>query len=431
MSPRPKAVTPRVAVANIRLTEAERRDMQAQASALGLTSISEYVRWLHSQHHEDQHDSGSTAEAVSTGPRKPQWGKPKRFHRTAAGEMFLGDSRALMLETLEPESVDLVMTSPPFGLVRKKNYGNEDADEYLKWFRPFASGLHRVLKPRGSAVIDIGGAWKPGMPARSLYHFELLVMLCREFGFYLCQEHYWYNPAKLPAPAEWVNIRRVRVKDAVNTVWWISKTPWPKASNKRVLAPYSEAMEALLRHGYKAQLRPSGHDISENFAKRNEGAVPTNLIAAANTESNGAYQTYCKEHDLDRHPARFPASLPEYFIRMLTDKGDVVLDPFAGSCVTGEVAEALGRRWIACEVEENYLKGALGRFQSPPKLNRLTKPYSVYPPAVLATEFEEPLPANGGAERLPENTRAAQASKPEPKLSKVTTKGVRAVAVGA
>ncbi len=405
--------------------------MQAQATALGLNSISEYVRWLHSQHHEDRHDSGLIV-ADGTEPRKSEWTAPKRFHRTAAGEMYLGDSRALMLESLEPDSIDLIMTSPPFGLVRKKTYGNEDADVYLKWFRPFASGLHRVLKPRGSAVIDIGGAWKPGMPARSLYHFELLIMLCREFGFYLCQEHFWYNPAKLPSPAEWVNIRRVRVKDAVNTVWWLSKTPWPKASNKRVLAPYSEAMEALLRHGYKAKLRPSGHDISENFAKRNGGAVPTNLIAAANTESNGRYQSYCNDNGLERHPARFPAALPEYFIRMLTDRGDVVLDPFAGSCVTGEVAEALGRRWIACELEAKYLKGALGRFQSPPKIRHLTKPYSVYPPAVLAngTEDDELLPANGGAERLPSNTRSAQPRKPKLKSLKVATKGARALAVG-
>ncbi len=430
MSPRPKAATPRVAVANIRLTEAERSDMQAQAAALGLTSISEYVRWLHSQHHEGRHDSG-LAESHDDGFLPVRWTKPKQFHRTRMGTMYLGDSRAIMLDTLAPESVDLVMTSPPFGLVRKKSYGNEDADEYLRWFRPFARGLQRILKPRGSAVIDIGGAWRPGMPARSLYHFELLVMLCREFNFYLCQEHFWWNPAKLPTPAEWVNIRRVRVKDAVNTVWWISKTPWPKASNRRVLAPYSEAMEALLRHGYKAMVRPSGHSISKNFAKRNAGAVPPNLIAAANTESNGRYQAYCKEHGITPHPARFPASLPEYFIRMLTDKGDMVLDPFAGSCVTGEVAEALGRRWVGCELDEKYLRGALGRFETAPKLARLSKPYSVYPPAMLATDDEgEPLPLNGGAERIPVIARADHMPNPISKSPQVATNDVRSVAAG-
>ena len=123
------------------------------------------------------------------------------------------------------------MTSPPFGLVRRKEYGNADAHKYLDWFRPFAGQFRRVLKERGSLVIDIGGAWIPGQPTRSLYHFKLLLMLCEEYVFHLAQEFYWWNPSKLPSPAEWVNIRRIRVKDAVNTVWWLSLSPWPKASN--------------------------------------------------------------------------------------------------------------------------------------------------------------------------------------------------------
>ena len=331
--------------------------METVYRSLGFSSLSDYVRHLHHRH------VASAEQAKSEKKRETHYLRPRQFREVSNGRMYHGDSLGLMHHTLEESSVDLIMTSPPFGLVRKKSYGNEDADAYLEWFKPFAEGFKRVLKPKGSLVIDIGGAWKPGMPVRSLYHFELLVMLCRKFGFYLCEEHYWWNPAKLPTPAEWVNIRRVRVKDAVNAVWWLSKTPWPKASNKRVLAPYSEAMEHLLKNGYKAKLRPSGHDISENFSKRNAGSVPPNLLAVANTESNGAYQSYCKENDLPVHPARYPDALPEYFIRMLTDPGDVVLDPFAGSCVTGEVAARLQRKWLCCELDEDYLLGALGRFQ--------------------------------------------------------------------
>jgi DNA modification methylase len=258
------------------------------------------------------------------------------------------------------------MTSPPFGLVRKKSYGNQDATSYLQWFRPFAEGFKRVLRQSGSLVIDIGGSWNRGEPTRSLYHFDLLIMLCREFGFYLCQEHYWWNPSKLPTPAEWVNVRRVRVKDAVNCVWWLSPTPWPKANNRRVLAPYSDAMHELLKNGYKPSLRPSGHDISNKFRRDNGGAVPPNLLAVANTESNGRYQDYCRDHGLPIHPARYPAGIPEYFIRFLTDPGDLVVDPFAGSCVTGEVCEALGRNWVCCDTVKAYLEGALARFQNLP-----------------------------------------------------------------
>jgi len=277
--------------------------------------------------------------------------------------MVLGDAVMVLSKQVEERSVDLIMTSPPFGLVRKKEYGNADAKDYLDWFRPFAEAFKRVLKEDGSLVIDIGGSWIPGQPTRSLYHFKLLVMLCEEFGFNLAQEFYWWNPSKLPTPAEWVTVRRIRVKDAVNCVWWLSPTPWPRADNRRILQPYSDSMVDLLKNGYKAKKRPSGHDISEKFAWNNGAAIPPNLIALANTESNGYYQRYCKENGIEPHPARYPSEMPEFFIRMLTDPGDFVVDPFAGSCVTGEVSERLGRRWLCCELVREYLRGALGRFE--------------------------------------------------------------------
>jgi DNA modification methylase len=288
------------------------------AEDMGFSNISEYVRFLHNQVLANQNpDEDAAAENYRTR-------FPKRlirpFHQTNLGEMIWGDSRAYLFNGAKADSVDLIMTSPPFGLVRKKSYGNEDADEYCNWFRPFAEGFKRVLKDEGSLVIDIGGAWVPGQPTRSLYHFKLLVMLVEEYGFHLCQEHYWWNPAKLPTPAEWVNVRRVRVKDAINTVWWLSKTPFPKANNRRVLAPYSKSMKDLLRNGYTAKLRPSGHDISSKFQKDNGGSVPPNLLAIANTESSSRYQEYCRENNIPIHPARFPPQLPEYFIRFLTDK---------------------------------------------------------------------------------------------------------------
>lgn len=292
---------------------------------------------------------------------------PGSFYETRSrlGRMLLGDSSEI-LGDFEPRSVDLIMTSPPFGLVRKKQYGNVDADEYLDWFRRFAAVFKRVLKPSGSFVIDIGGAWIPGQPTRSLYHFKLLIMFVEEFGFHLAQEFFWWNPSKLPTPAEWVTVRRIRVKDAVNCVWWLSPSPWPRASNRRVLQPYSQAMLDLLKNGYDPKKRPSGHDISEKFSINNGAAIPPNLIALANTESNSYYLRYCRERGLEPNPARYPAGLPEYFIRMLTDPGNLVLDPFAGSCVTGQVCERLQRRWICIELEEEYLKGALGRFERPP-----------------------------------------------------------------
>jgi site-specific DNA-methyltransferase (cytosine-N4-specific) len=394
---RPKTSNPRNRVVNFRLTEQEYCEMDQASAAAGFSSLSDYLRYLHTEAKADESPSSAKEQTRLYGLVKPEL-----FETTELGQIYLGDSLGLLHEVLEPDSVDLVVTSPPFGLVRKKTYGNEDADRYVEWFRPFAEGARRVLKEKGSLVIDIGGAWKAGIPTRSLYHFELLVALCRDHGFHLCQEHYWWNPAKLPTPAEWVNIRRIRVKDAVNCIWWLSKTPWPKASNKRVLTPYSDSMKSLLKNGYTAKLRPSGHDISEKFSKDNGGSVPPNLMALANTESNGAYQEYCRANSLPIHPARFPGRIPEYFIRYLTDEGDVVVDPFAGSCVTGEVAEYLKRKWVCCELSEEYLKGARARFVGiKPKLPKPDNtPYQIFPPCSLNdTNHDAPLPKDGGFKR--------------------------------
>lgn len=287
---------------------------------------------------------------------------------TELGRVYVGDALRVLSDptVIEEQSVDLIMTSPPFGLIRKKQYGNVDAERYVEWFRPFGSLFRRLLKPHGSLVIDIGGSWIPGQPTRSLYHYELLIMLVKDLGYHLAQELFWWNPSKLPTPAEWVNVRRVRVKDAVNCVWWLSPTPWPKASNRRVLQPYSESMRELLANGYEARLRPSGHDISTKFSRNNGRSIPPNLLAIANTESNSAYLRYCRQHRLPVHPARFPVALPEFFIRMLSDRGDLVVDPFAGSCVTGEVADRLQRRWICVELIPAYVEGAKGRFTAQP-----------------------------------------------------------------
>ncbi len=294
----------------------------------------------------------------------------KPFYKTRYGAAYLGDALEY-LRQLEEESVDLIITSPPFALKRRKEYGNVEPEEYIPWFINFAVEFKRVLKDTGSLVIDIGGTWVRGQPTRSLYHFELLIALCKTVGFHLAQEFYWYNPSKLPSPAEWVTVRRIRVKDAVDPIWWLSKTPGPKASNRKVLKPYSESMLKLLEEGYKAKSRPSGHDISDKFSKNNQGAIPPNLLSIPNTDSNSAYLRECRRRDIKPHPARYPHGIPEFFINFLTDPGDLVLDPFAGSNVTGEVAERLRRQWLAFELVKEYLEGSKLRF---PQLQAIWPP---------------------------------------------------------
>lgn len=297
----------------------------------------------------------------------PRLARPTRrvvpAYSTDLGSMYCGDALEVLPFLIEQGiRAKLIHTSPPFALIRKKEYDNEDSDSYIRWFERFIPLFKQVLDPQGSLVIDIGGSWIKGLPVKSIYQYKLLVKLC-ESGFYLAQEFYHYNPARLPTPAEWVTIRRMRVKDAVNNVWWLTLDPFVEADNRRILMPYSDSMKSLLKHGYKPALRPSGHNISNKFQKDNGGAIPPNLLTLSNTENQSHYLQRCKEEDIKAHPARFPHALPDFFIRFLTNPGDLVLDTFAGSNVTGEVAEALARQWISIELDPDYVAGSQFRFE--------------------------------------------------------------------
>lgn len=286
--------------------------------------------------------------------------------QTNFGTAYIGDSLEL-LESLEDGSVNLVITSPPFSLQRKKEYGNAEQHEYIEWLSQFARSVYRKLRVDGSFVLDIGGAYEKGVPVRSLYNFRLAIHICDELGFFLAQDFYWFNPSRLPSPIEWVNKRKLRAKDAVNNLWWFSKTEWPKADVSNVLVEYSERMRKLLDDPdsfYKPTKRPSGHNIGMAFARDNGGAIPSNLLQIPNTESNGQYLTGCKAVGIEPHPARFPAKLPEFFIRFLTRPGDLVVDIFGGSCTTGQVAEAEERRWLTCDNVPEYVAAGMFRFFS-------------------------------------------------------------------
>ena len=295
----------------------------------------------------------------------------KPLYKTDLGIAVVGDSLGV-LKAMPDSSIDLVLTSPPYALHFKKEYGNASKHEYIDWLLPFAREILRVLKDDGSFVLNIGGSYNAGVPTRSIYHFKLLVALVEVVGFHLAQEFFWYNPAKMPMPAEWVTVRRIRVRDSVEYVWWLSKTPWPKASNAKVLRPYSKDMMRLNARKVRETMRPSGHMIRSGFDKIDAGgSIPPNVIeedAASdllkfgNNAANDQYTIRCKEAGIKIHPARFPTALPDFFIRMLTEPGDTVVDTFAGSNTTGMVAEHLGRRWIAIESCQEYLEASKFRF---------------------------------------------------------------------
>ena len=285
-------------------------------------------------------------------------------YSTQLGAAYIGDSLKLLAD-LPDATVNLVLTSPPFALQRQKEYGNRDQSEYVDWLLEFGRLVHQKLCDDGSFVLDLGGAYLKGVPVRSLYQFRVLLRFCDELGFHLAQEFFWHNPSKLPSPIEWVNKRKLRAKDTVNTLWWFSRSEWPKANVSKVLTEYSPRMKKLLADPaafYTPKERPSGHEIGLAFATDNGGAIPSNLLQIPNSESNGAYLGACKAMGITGHPARFPSKLPEFFIRMLTDPDDLVVDIFAGSNTTGMVAEAEGRRWISFELSREYVGASVLRF---------------------------------------------------------------------
>lgn len=317
-------------------------------------------------------------------------------YRTALGRMYCGQSDKLLWTPRFRElksSVQLVFTSPPFPLNTKKRYGNLQGEAYVRWFTRLAPILRDLVTSNGSIVIEIGNAWEPGRPVMSTIVLRALLKFLEKGGLHLCQEFIWYNPARLPAPIEWVNIERIRVKDAFTRLWWMSPSERPKADNRRVLREYSKSMKQLLASGkYNAGPRPAEYHIGkESFKTDNGGAIPpnvllgdqatslsdtldgklpihdqqpdiVNLLKGTNTHSVDKYQLFCRERGIRLHPARMPPELAEFFIRFLTESGDMVFDPFAGSNTTGAVADQLGRQWVSIEAQWSYATSSIARF---------------------------------------------------------------------
>lgn len=327
---------------------------------------------------------------MTTRAREPPPSAPKVAYTTTKGtlyeatvEQFLASDAAEAIRG----KVDLIFTSPPFPLKRKKKYGNKEGQAYLDWIGGLAKPLADLLSPKGSIVVEVGNAWEPGRPVMSTLTMESLLRFRKDADLSLCQQFVCHNPARLPAPAQWVNIERIRVKDSYTHVWWFANTDRPYANNRNVLRPYSDAMKQLLEtQSYNSGLRPSEYQVNAtSFLTKHRGSIPPSAIDVglsppnlqewiqehqlpasflkyANTASRDAYLDHCRDQGLSIHPARMSPHLVEFFVKFLTKKNGLVFDPFGGSNTTGAVAESLGRRWISCEPNPDYAAGSAGRF---------------------------------------------------------------------
>lgn len=299
-------------------------------------------------------------------------------YKTDYGTCYHGDATLLakssLWSTIEGQ-VDLILTSPPFALARRKKYGNLVGEEYVEWFAGLSGVFSKLLKPRGSIVIEMGNVWIKGKPVMATHPIRALLEFMNRGNLHLCQQFIWNNPARLPSPAQWVNVERIRVKDSFTHIWWMSKHERPQANNRHVLKEYSQSMMDLLERGtYNSGARPSEHQIGEkSFLINNNGAIRSNVFTVANTLSSSPYLSYCKKHKYKQHPARMPIEIAEFFIRFLTEHRNLVFDPFSGSNTTGAVAESLGRSWISVEKNVDYILGSRGRFAQTKDMTALVR----------------------------------------------------------
>lgn len=323
--------------------------------------------------------------------------KTRKFYSTKLGTLLLGNSyEALKSGALKKYEgkVNLIITSPPFPLNNKKKYGNLNGEEYKEWFLSLAPLFEKLLTKDGSVVLEIGNAWEPNRPVQSLLHLECLLGFVKNSKLRLIQEFICYNPSRLPSPAQWVTVNRIRTVDSYTHIWWMSKSDFPKANNENVLRPYSKSMESLLRtKKFNSGTRPSEHRISEKgFLKNNGGSIahnlfeleaidvnrevrlPFNTLSFSNTSSNDLYLKQCRKHNILPHPARMHAGVVDFFLRFLTDEKDLVFDPFAGSNTTGAIAETLKRKWLCMEIDHEFADQSTYRFETP-SLKRNLKIY--------------------------------------------------------
>lgn len=310
----------------------------------------------------------------------------KIYYETKFGKLLIGDSyKELKNGSLDEYKgkVNLIITSPPFPLNNKKKYGNLQGEEYKDWFISLAPVFEELLSDNGSLVIEIGNSWESARPVQSILHLECLLGLVKNSNLNLIQEFICYNPSKLPSPAQWVTVNRIRTVDSYTHIWWLAKSDFPKADNTKVLRPYSKSMKLLLKkQKYNSGKRPSEHVISEKgFLKDQGGSIshnffemesmhenrevrlPYNVLSYSNTNSNDYYMKECRKSNIIPHPARMNEGIVSFFIHFLTDENDFVFDPFAGSNTTGAIAEKLKREWLTIEIDKEFAIQSVFRFE--------------------------------------------------------------------
>ncbi|MBL8156010.1 MAG: site-specific DNA-methyltransferase [Anaerolineae bacterium] len=263
-------------------------------------------------------------------------------------QIIMGDCQSV-LPTIPAQSVDLIVTSPPYADSRKKTYGGVHPDDYVAWFLPISAELLRILKPSGTFILNIKEKVVAG--ERHTYVIELILAM-RQQGWLWTEEFIWHK--KNSYPGKWPN----RFRDSWERCLQFNRSRQFAMYQDSVMVPMGDWAKTRLRKLSDTDRRRDVSRVGSGFGKNvsnwvgREKAYPTNVLHLATESSNR------------RHSAAFPLELPKWFIKLFTQEGDLVLDPFSGAGTTALAAYELGRRYLGIEIQPEYValaEQALGR----------------------------------------------------------------------
>jgi len=253
-------------------------------------------------------------------------------------DLLLGDCKEV-LKTLPENSVDLIFTSPPYADQRKSTYGGIHPNKYVDWFLPISEELLRVLSPKGTFVLNIKEKVVKG--ERSTYVMELIIAM-RKQGWFWTEEFIWHK--KNSFPGKWSN----RFRDSWERLLQFNKDKKFNMYQEEVMVPVGDWAKTRLKNLSETDKKRDESKVGSGFGKNisnwvgRDKVYPTNVLHLA-TECNNK-----------NHSAAFPEGLPEWFIKLFTKEGDLVLDPFMGSGTTNSVAQRMMRNSIGIEIQPDY-----------------------------------------------------------------------------
>lgn len=287
---------------------------------------------------------------------------------TKLGIGIWGDARKIFEKSTEP--IHLMLSSPPYPLQAPRAYGNVKEAEYVDWICYMIEPIVRNLLEGGSVVLNISNDISlKKSPAKSLYKERLVIALQDRLGLYKMDEIPWINTSKIPTNA-YATQKKILMLPAWEPILWFCNNPaMVRASTTKILRPHSQEHLDYVKNGgsKKEYINGDGkyHIKQGAFSKETKGSLPKNIFTRGHRSAEtNRYHKICNELNIAKHAAMFPFEIPEYFIKFLTDEGDLVVDPFSGSFTTPLAADKLNRRWIGSDLIWEYLRGGGERFDN-------------------------------------------------------------------